>query len=524
MSSSPPSLINNKKPIRELSSITNHLLLTKTLNALVNNNNSQVSTPAPPPSTSSIKENIPNDTNLIQQQKALNLRLAAALKPVDRDNVAALLQFYQTLTNNNNNNTSHSNVQNTSSFSDNSSLSNNSNLNNLSILKTQNATKRSTSMTFLCRFNQRNRLIEVPTTSEYYNQQNGISHEHLKQLIIQEFQIPKSTLIIIQIWNEQYQEYIDIESYKKLPFEGRLQVLIEKDMTSTGNSPSVISKSPTTPVSSNTVTIMTRSITPIQLQTTPSDNHHDDELPSKSSYDEPVNTSMSPMHQIDNLTAGQHNLMYDLLPKPTDGIPIPRFPPHIAAFLNGNGDANQLNALVQALYQEIVKYELYPNADELRSIVSRLVDRHPNSLPVIGSIELLVRKLYYKFCNERKKYPVELKRRQPNKRKRLTRDDDTVLNNIQQGRNSNTIHDLDRLMHLWTTTNDYKDIKIEKTHQEQEQEQQHSPSGSSSSSSSPVSNHMTTDNRDQWDASQKFHPLNLSIGNNNNNNNLMCTE
>jgi len=98
-------------------------------------------------------------------------------------------------------------------------------------------------MTYLCRFNQRNRLIEVPSTSEYYNQQNGISHEHLKQLIskknhsfyfhnflsffytVQEFQIPKSTLIF-QIWNEQYQEYIDIESYKKIPFDGRLQVLM----------------------------------------------------------------------------------------------------------------------------------------------------------------------------------------------------------------------------------------------------------------------------------------------------------
>lgn len=99
-------------------------------------------------------------------------------------------------------------------------------------------------MTYLCRFNQRNRLIEVPVTSEYYNAHNGISHEHLKQLIsrrkafsphfnfqlifllVQEFQIPKSTLIIIQIWNEQYQEYIDVESYKKLPFDGRLQVLM----------------------------------------------------------------------------------------------------------------------------------------------------------------------------------------------------------------------------------------------------------------------------------------------------------
>lgn len=146
-SSSPPSILNNKKPIRELSSITNHLLLTKTLNALVNNNNnmnSSIPIPPPPPSTSSIKENIPNDPNLIQQQKALNLRLAAALKPVDRDNVAALLQFYQTLAqnNNNNNNNAHSNAQNNSSFNENSPLVNNSNLNNLSILKAQNAAKR----------------------------------------------------------------------------------------------------------------------------------------------------------------------------------------------------------------------------------------------------------------------------------------------------------------------------------------------------------------------------------------------
>jgi hypothetical protein len=145
MSSSPPpssSTIHTKKPIRELSSITNHLLLTKTLNALVNNtNNSQNSTPAPPPSTSSIKENIPNDPNLIQQQKAVNLRLAAALKPVDRDNVAALLQFYQTLANHNNNH-SHSNGQNNSTLNENSSPINNSNLNNVSVLKQSNATKR----------------------------------------------------------------------------------------------------------------------------------------------------------------------------------------------------------------------------------------------------------------------------------------------------------------------------------------------------------------------------------------------
>jgi hypothetical protein len=35
---------------------------------------------------------------------------------------------------------------------------------------------------------------------------------------------------------------------------------------------------------------MTRSITPIPLQTTLSDNHHDDDLPSKCSYEEPVST------------------------------------------------------------------------------------------------------------------------------------------------------------------------------------------------------------------------------------------
>lgn len=110
--SPPPPSTSSKKPIRELSSITNHLLLTKTLNALANNPNTS-STPAPPPSTSSIKENIPNDPSSVSQQKALNLRLTAALKPVDRDNVAALLQLYQTLTQN----SSHSNGHNPSSLS-----------------------------------------------------------------------------------------------------------------------------------------------------------------------------------------------------------------------------------------------------------------------------------------------------------------------------------------------------------------------------------------------------------------------
>ena len=98
--SSPPTISSNnhlKKPIRELSSITNHLLLTKTLNAFTNNNTSSASNNNSTPSIASFKENIPNEPNSIAQQKALNLRLAAALKPGDRDNVATLLQFYQTL-------------------------------------------------------------------------------------------------------------------------------------------------------------------------------------------------------------------------------------------------------------------------------------------------------------------------------------------------------------------------------------------------------------------------------------------
>jgi hypothetical protein len=46
--------------------------------------------------------------------------------------------------------------------------------------------------------------------------------------LVQEFQLQQigKTTLIIQIWNEQYQEYIDIESFKQIPFEGRLQVLM----------------------------------------------------------------------------------------------------------------------------------------------------------------------------------------------------------------------------------------------------------------------------------------------------------
>ena len=64
----------------------------------------------------------------------------------------------------------------------------------------------------------------------------------------------------------------------------------EKDLNSIGNSPSIISKSPTTPMSTNVVTGMTRSITPIPLQSTPGDNLHEDELPTKCSYDDSMNT------------------------------------------------------------------------------------------------------------------------------------------------------------------------------------------------------------------------------------------
>ena len=158
-----------------------------------------------------------------------------------------------------------------------------------------------------------------------------------------------------------------------------------------------------------------------------------------------------------------------------------------------------------SLKKTALKYFSYPNAEELRSIVTRLVDRYSHCISVIGSVELLVRKLYYKFCNERKKYPIELKRRQPNKRKRLIRDDDLSMMNNQEmflGHQANVSNDfhhssLDQLMHLWTSSHDLN-------------QQQ-----SSSNSSSPVSNHQ--------DESQKFHPLNLSIAMNNSND-LLCTE
>lgn len=96
--------------MRELNSITNHLLLTKTLNALTNNSSLTTTTPI------SIKENIPNDPPANSQQKSLNFRLNSALKPVERDNVAALLQFYQQQMNNSPSNASLS-VENSSQLS-----------------------------------------------------------------------------------------------------------------------------------------------------------------------------------------------------------------------------------------------------------------------------------------------------------------------------------------------------------------------------------------------------------------------
>nr|ACF75527.1 hypothetical protein 21 [Philodina roseola] len=459
----------SKKAMRELNSITNHLLLTKTLNALTNNNSSSSSS-----SNISIKENIPTDSRL-------NVG-ASILKPTERDNVAALLQIYQQQLNNNN------------------LLSNAS-------LSVENFLPKK-SMTFLCRFQQRNRLIEVPTTSEFYNSTSGISHEHLKQLI--EFQLQK-TSVIIQIWNEQYNEYIDVESFKKIPFDGRLQVLIfnnrwkmidddtsrrerEKEKQLQMN---LTSSSEKSHLSTNNSPIST---------STPTDHQNDDEPSTSKSIHFEENLST---FSIEN---SLQTPIYDLLAKPSDGIPIPRFPPHIIAFLNGTGDANQLNALVQALYQEIVKYELYPNADELRSIVSRLVERHPNCLNVIGSVELLVRKLYYKFCNERKKYPVELKRRQPNKRKRFVRDDE--LNS--SGKNNHPhvpANDLDRLMNLWTQnpTNTTTDMRVE---QQQRNDGETSPTHSNEASSNSPSS-SSPDLHQRVIKLEKTCPLNLSMSINN---------
>jgi hypothetical protein len=160
---------------------------------------------------------------------------------------------------------------------------------------------------------------------------------------------------------------------------------------------------------------------------------------------------------------------------------------------------------------------------------------------VIGSVELLVRNLYYKFCHERKKYPVELKRRQPNKRKRLMREDEPNVLPMtlatQHGKHNPTMNDLDRLMHLWTNTTstgitstsvDYRDNVSNETRANQQhdafQSPTHSSSGSSSSnSSSPESNPISMHHSRSMSKLEKFCPLNLSIATNTHSN-LMCTE
>ncbi|CAF0863436.1 unnamed protein product [Didymodactylos carnosus] len=620
---------------RELTSITNNLLLAKTL-AMAST--TMPSLPRQTLSMSSIKENIPinESTSNVeipsqfqqqQQQKAAlhTLQLTAAL------NDPTFINYYQTLVNKNmtNHNNHFDNLP-----SNNLSIIHNSNLNysstylntknhnnldsssslvNLSLpcsMLTQKESKRTTSdsstMTYLCRFRLRNRLIEIPT-SEY-----NLTHDYLKQLIIREFQlqqIPKH-MLIIQMWNEKYREYIDIESFKRFPDEGRLQVLIEKDLNSSTNenSESTTSKTlnslSTTPTNSDGNNIKSSMITPApmltnqcttptitattSLPTTPmtildenngnypstlstvtnrhNNNNNDgdkqnDLISSNNSnllssqlnikmeriYDDAMSTASPTMNTENTLNhniINKSDIVYDLLPKPLTGIEIPRFPPHIAAFLNGSADQNQLNALVQALYQEIVKYELYPNADELRSIVSRLVERYPNSVLVIGSIELLVRKLYYKFCNERKKYPAELKRRQPNKRKRLMREDELMLNMMSSpssipNLNSNAVsisdQRLDSMMSCFLWTNNAKELALASSAlneslleiNEQQQtspivspsnHQQNEGSPASSSSASPQNNVDLNRNNNSLSVQ---HPLNLSISTTNH---LMCSD
>ena len=87
--SSPPTITTatKKKSIRELNSIANNLLLHKTLNARNNQHSS--------PMTSI--ENTPNYLNTIQDNKGHDARLHPSMKSVD--NIANLLQYYQTLSN-----------------------------------------------------------------------------------------------------------------------------------------------------------------------------------------------------------------------------------------------------------------------------------------------------------------------------------------------------------------------------------------------------------------------------------------
>lgn len=166
----------------------------------------------------------------------------------------------------------------------------------------------------------------------------------------------------------------------------------------------------------------------------------------------------------------------------------------------------------------------YPNADELRSIVTRLVDRHPNSLPVIGSVELLVRKLYYKFCNERKKYPVELKRRQPNKRKRIPNRDEENSGQIQSNQ---SLNEYDRLVQLWPSLSnngnqlESRDNSVSEARSQNEQDNfqslTHSPTDSSSNPSSPENQSTKLSQGNSFVKVEKISPLNLSTSMNHQN-------
>ena len=310
-----------------------------------------------------------------------------------------------------------------------------------------------------------------------------------------------------------------------------------------------------------------RSITPIPLQSTPSDHHHlhhEEELPSKSTYEEPVSTyvkeSIASKFLIECLLGSRQcnrsrisrivwcTICYRSQPTVFPFHVFLLISPHFSMATvmlinwmrsfklstrkssNTNCKVNEKRSRSRWLF-----VSSYPNADELRSIVSRLVDRHPNSIAVIGSVELLVRKLYYKFCNERKKYPVELKRRQPNKRKRLMREDEANIMPVTQsnptGRNSQTMNDLDRLMHLWTNTSNNQSecrdtsVNDQSSHQQQDgfQSPSHSASGSSSNSSSPDSHARATHTHPSTIKREPFCPLNLSMATANHAN-LMCTE
>lgn len=80
-----------------------------------------------------------------------------------------------------------------------------------------------------------------------------------------------------------------------------IMIFSEKDLNASDNSPPVVGKSPTTPISANTVSNVTRSITPLQLNSSTNEYHHDDELSAKYSLDESGNTYVKYDFPISNL-------------------------------------------------------------------------------------------------------------------------------------------------------------------------------------------------------------------------------